>query len=213
MSPDNDAENTASTATEPTATESPAAEPTATESPAAEPTAAEPSRAAPPSRTLWIGVAILALGAGFIALRKKLRPDRRYDQTTARYQGSGAAPAGTPPVPTGPVAGPAELALIAPLTVGDPLGSGEITQINGVRQGFMNVIVRADGKTFDLGIGIARDGVAGLRAGRYVVYILGTRAPDPASYPIAEALARVIRLHPTVPTPPGMSEGVFGARR
>jgi hypothetical protein len=150
---------------------------------------------------LWIGVVILALGAGLIALRTK---GRRF---------SDAPSAGGRPIPTGPAANPAELALIAPLTVGDPLGNGEITRIIGVQQGFMHVIVRANRKVFDLGIGLAHDGVAGLRAGRYVVYILGTTAPDPAAYPIADALARLIRLHPTVPPPPGMTEGVFGANR
>jgi hypothetical protein len=181
--------------------------------PAAEPKAARP--VAQP-RMLLIGVGVLVLGAAVIALRPKRRPSGPPTQSSARdLLRPGAPPSGGAtgaPTPPGayPAAGAAELALVAPLAVGDPLAGGVVTRISAVQQGFMHVLATKDGQTFNLGVGLARAGVAGLRAGPYVVYILGSTTPNPAAYPIADALVRVIRLNAATPAPPGMSEGTFG---
>jgi hypothetical protein len=161
---------------------------------------------------LLIGVGVLALGAAVIALRPKRRPSGPPAQSSARdLLRPGAPPSGAPTPPGAySAAGAAELALVAPLAVGDPLAGGVVTRISAVRQGFMHVFATKDGQTFNLGVGLARAGVTGLRAGPYVVYILGSTTPNPAAYPIADALVRVIRLNAATPAPPGMSEGTFG---
>jgi hypothetical protein len=164
---------------------------------------------------MLIGVGVLAIGAAVIALRPKRRPNPNGPaaQSSARgWQQPGAPPAGAPTRPNAyPEAGPAELALVAPLAVGDPLGDSVVVRISRVQNGFMHVLAQKGGQTFNLGIGLVREGVAGLRVGRYVVYILGSTTPNPAAYPVADALARIIRLNVDVPPPPGMSVGTFGA--
>lgn len=187
--------------------------PPAAQTPAAQTPAARP---AAQSRMMLIGVGVLAIGAAVIALRPKRRPNPNGPaaQSSARdWQQPGAPPAGAPTRPGGayPEAGPAELALVAPLAVGDPLGDSVVVRISRVQNGFMHVLAQKGGQTFNLGIGLAREGVAGLRAGRYVVYILGSTTPNLAAYPVADALARIIRLNVDVPPPPGMNAGTFGA--
>lgn len=181
---------------------------------------AEPTAARPPaqSRMLLIGVGILAIGAAVIALRPKRRPTGPAAQSSARdWRQPGAPPAGPTtgaparPADAYPEAGPAELALVAPLAVGDPLGDSVVVRISRVQNGFMHVISRKDGQEFHFTIGLAHEGVAATRVGRYAVYVWGSARPDPAAFPVADALARLIRPNINVPPPPGMTEGSFGA--
>ena len=188
-----------------------------------------PGRPEGPPRMLATGVAILALGAALVVTRGRRHPTR---PPRTPHAASGAQPIGAPDPPAGgapsappippvggaptrappaPPAGAAELARVAPLVAGAALGDGEITAITGVQRGFMHVLVRRGAQTFDLGIGLARDGIAGLRAGRYAVYILGSTRPDPAAFPIADALARRMVVNAGVAPPPGMSAGDFPA--
>lgn len=108
-----------------------------------------------------------------------------------------------------PAAGLAERALVAPLVEGAPLAGGRIARISRVQRGFEHVLVRKRGRVHDLAIGLVHAGAPGLRVGRYVVYVYGSLIPDPAAYPLADALAAAIREHPDVAPPPGMNEGFF----
>lgn len=188
--------------------------------PTAEPPTVEPRapRPAAQSRIMLIGVGVLAIGAVVIALRPKRRPNPNEPvaQGSARdRQRPGAPPAGSgaPPNPNSayPEAGPAELALVAPLAVGEPLGDSVIVRISRVQNGFMHVISRKNDQDFHLAIGLAHEGVAATRVGRYAVYVWGSVRPDPAAFPVADALANILRPNVDVPPPPGMTAGTFGA--
>jgi len=185
----------------------------AAQAPAAQTPAVRP---AAQSRMMLIGVGVLAIGAAVIALRPKRRPNPNGPaaQSSARdWQQPGAPPAGAPTRPGGayPEAGPAELALVAPLAVGDPLGDSVVVRISRVQNGFMHVISRKNGQEFHFTIGLAHEGVAATRVGRYAVYVWGSTRPDPAAFPVADALARILRPNVDVPPPPGMNAGTFGA--
>lgn len=173
-------------------------------------------------RTLAAGVAILALGTALLVVRGRLHPTlpprtphaagvvrapHPPPSAVRRHAAATPPPSDPGPAPPRPPAGAAELALVSPLVVGARLGDGEITAITAVQQGFMHVLVLRNGRTLDLGIGLGREGVAALRAGRYAVYILGSTSPDPASFPVADALARHVRANAHAPPPAAMSAG------
>lgn len=175
------------------------------------------SEADEPRRMLVAGVATLALGAALLVARGRRHATLPPPAPHARAGDRGPPPASTADAsrtpspganaPPRPAAGPAELALVAPLVPGARLADAEVTAITSVQQGFMHVTALREGRTYDLGVGLARDGVAALRAGRYAVYIFGSIRPDPASFPIADALAHHVQRNADAPPPPGMSEG------
>lgn len=151
-----------------------------------------------PSNPRWMtaGLGVLAAGVVIVAVQgrqKNVAAPPRGGSSSAPARGASSDAAVT-----------AESALLAPLSVGARLGDGVIASITPAQRGLMHVYVRSEGRSFDLGVGLAREDLRGLQAGRYAVYILGSLRPDPRAFPLADALARRIRANGDVPPPSGL---------
>jgi hypothetical protein len=104
-------------------------------------------------------------------------------------------------------AGPAEQALVDPLRVGSSLEDYSVESIEAVHAGTMGVVVTRSGETVRLEIALA-DPVSPPPpgpAGRCAVYV-DVHGPPPADGErLAQALARIVSSHPSVPPPPGLA--------
>ena len=147
----------------------------------------------------WRSLAGAALViAGVAALRASVRPQP-------------ADPPSLPPVPSAPTpprsAGPAELALVAPLVPGSSLAGFGVREIQGVERGWMRVVCVKDRATVTLYVALTDpEGVVPpATAGRFAVYYgLRGAAPDEGER-LAKQLAGLIHGNPDAPPPPGMT--------
>jgi hypothetical protein len=112
---------------------------------------------------------------------------------------------------SGPVprsqAGPAELALVDPLRVGGSLEDYSVESIEAVHAGTMGIVVTRAGETVRLEIALA-DPVSPPPpgpAGRCAVYVDVHGPPPPDGERLAQALARIVSSHASVPPPPGLA--------
>jgi hypothetical protein len=143
-----------------------------------------------------IGYAILDGGGG---------PDRRA--------GTGRGAPAQAPTP----AGPAELALVAPLQPGGELDGWTITAIDVAQPGSISVHATREDEQVDLTVALVGPSspTAPATAGAYGVYYAsrsaegGPRVSRDAPA-LATALAHVIEQNASVPTPPGMVGHFFG---
>lgn len=101
-------------------------------------------------------------------------------------------------------AGPAELAILAPLRPGAEVAGGTIEHISHVLNGRILVFVRRGGARGAYGVMLDGPGTENLlRAGRYVVYLHGT--PAPGIFPMGPAIVDALNHHQDAPVPEGLS--------
>ncbi|MDI1445230.1 hypothetical protein [Polyangium sp. 6x1] len=114
------------------------------------------------------------------------------------------------PAPPPRPAGPAELALVAPLAPGDTLDGFTVREILAVQDGVLTLVCAKDRALVRLSVALAADGgpAPPAVAGKYAVFY-SARGSDPAvGERLAKALAAILEKHPDVPVPPGMTSFV-----
>jgi hypothetical protein len=121
---------------------------------------------------------------------------------------SASAPVARPP------AGPAELAIFAPIVVGSTSKGWKIEAISAVHEGTIDVrFVEEKGRgVVDLFVATSSDdGVTPpATAGRYAIFYSARRALPEEGDRLAKVLARAIEKNPAAPTPAGLAP--FNAR-
>ena len=121
----------------------------------------------------------------------------------------GAPSADAPPRPEkAPPAGPAELAIFAPIVVGSTSKGWKIQEISAVHEGAITVrFVEEKGRgVVDLFVASpSEDGATPpVTTDHYAIFYSARRAlPEDADH-LAKVLARAIEKNPTVPVPPGL---------
>jgi hypothetical protein len=144
--------------------------------------------------------AALACGAVLAATR----PWRR----AALMPSAPSAVASSAPKPSPRPAGPAELALVAPLMPGSSLLDFTVREIHAVDRGRLRVVCGKDKAVVRLDVALLdAEGavVPPASAGRYAVfYSLRGGAPEDGDR-LARALAHLIGAHASAPPPPGMT--------
>ncbi len=125
-----------------------------------------------------------------------------------------------PPVPSAtaarsverppPPAGPAELALIAPLTVGGALGDFTVREVQAVQKGVLNIVCVKDRSTVRLWIALGSENgpQPPAEADKYAIYYSVRNADSSDAERLAKALAEIVGKHSDVPVPQGMTEFV-----
>jgi hypothetical protein len=102
----------------------------------------------------------------------------------------------------------AELALIAPLTVGSPLEDYQVREVHAVENGFVRVVCARDGAVVQLDIALGGGGGpnrALASAGQYSIYYSLQNAPDADGQKLAKALAAAMQPNGALPPPPGLT--------
>ena len=122
----------------------------------------------------------------------------------------GAPSAGTPPpAPRPPPAGPAELAIFAPIVVGSTSKGWKIEEISAVHEGSIQVrFVEEKGRgVVDLLVAApSEDGAAPpVTTEHYAIFYSARRALPEEGERLAKVLARAIEKNPTAPVPPGLA--------
>ncbi len=123
---------------------------------------------------------------------------------------SGSSKPASSAAPTNQPAGPEELALVAPLVVGGSLDGFEVTEIQAIHKGVLNVAVRKERVTVRLWIAVDSEKAPKppAVAGKYAVFY-SVRSGDPAEAErLAKALAQIVEKHADIPPPKGMTEFV-----
>src|SRR5262249_32277271 len=117
-----------------------------------------------------------------------------------------------PPAPPPSPAGPAELAVIAPLGPGKKLTERwTVREIRAVRDGTLRVVCAEDGGRgrgrVDLEIALSEDDGPSppAVAGRFAIFYEARRAPPETAAELATALAKVIEKNKNVAPPPGLT--------
>ncbi|TKC99120.1 hypothetical protein [Polyangium fumosum] len=145
----------------------------------------------------------LVLPALLLALPACSRGDASTDASPLPVVSSRPAPAPRP-------AGPAELALVAPLAPGSTLDGFAVREIRAVQDGVLMLVCEKDRAVVRLSVALAVDDgpTPPAFAGRYAVFY-SARGSDPADGErLAKALAAILEKHPDVPVPPGMTSFV-----
>jgi hypothetical protein len=146
------------------------------------------------------GVALFA--ALVVGLSLYARREVPGAPTTTRAEGSGALPP-SPPKP----AGPAELALIAPLAKGSDLGGFEVQEIAGVDEGTMRVVCAKEKAVVRLYVALAdEDGApAPATAGKFAVFYAAHGATPEDAERLSKKLASMIGSNTGAAVPAGMT--------
>jgi hypothetical protein len=112
--------------------------------------------------------------------------------------------------PTNLPAGPEELALVAPLVVGGSLDSFEVTEIQAIRKGVLNVACRKDRAIVRLWIALDAEKAPKppAVAGKYAVFYSVRDGDGAEAERLAKALAQIVEKHADLPAPKGMTEFV-----
>jgi hypothetical protein len=127
------------------------------------------------------------------------RPDRGPPRDRA------AAPhLPAPPPPPRPPS-PAERAVLGALRPGARVAAGEVTALEGLRDGFLRVYVRLPEGTFEVNIARAEGTNARppVAVGPYALYPGRTHIPYPTLEPVLRALAAALVVDPAL-VPPGL---------
>lgn len=181
-----------------------------------EPTA--PSRFAslrkPSYRWAVIVLGVLALAFGVQRLRRTRKPVHPRAQTTLNQPASASASASAPTpdpvrIPDDAAASPitpAELAILAPLTVGSTLGPATVTRIEGMRNGALSVHARIGSASQTFRIAKAEGSRIRHVVGPYTVYMVGAGSEWGRNFieQTWRALDAIILANANVPVPPGM---------
>ena len=148
------------------------------------------------ARALALAALSLAVGAGLgLVLAREPAPPPGRD-------------GGGPPKPR--PAGPAERALLAPLTEGSPLGGFEVREIHAVSaEGLLRVICVQGRAVVRLNVALAApadDGPAPPAvAGRYAIFYSLKNASPEEGERLAVELSTVLKANAAAPAPPGLS--------
>jgi hypothetical protein len=109
-------------------------------------------------------------------------------------------------------AGPAERALLAPLSTGATLGGWTVSRINAVHDGAITIVVERGSSRVELHV--ALDGPGGppppAVAGRYATFYTAATNDNAEGARLCGVLAAVIEKNGAAPTPPGMTEMKVG---
>ena len=110
-------------------------------------------------------------------------------------------------------AGPNELALVAPLVVGGSLDGCEVTEIQAIHRGVLNVVCRKERSTMRLWIALASDKgpEPPAKADKYAVFYSASGLEPAEAERLSKALAEIVGKHADVPVPKGMTEFVPAA--
>jgi len=125
---------------------------------------------------------------------------------------SSSKPVTHAPPPAGP-AGPEELALIAPIVVGSKLGAYEVTKIQAIHKGVLEIVCRHDRAQVRLSIALLSEKgpEPPAQTDKYAVFY-SNRGGEPAEAErLAKSLAEILGKHSDVPVPKGMTEFVPAA--
>jgi hypothetical protein len=128
----------------------------------------------------------------------------------------GRTPKSGPPTSLGPMtfptpplkqAGPAELALVAPLKKGGDLLDYEIKSISAVDNGMIWVIVKKGETLVYLTIALTAGGttLAPYSVGPYGIFTSAVSPPPGEMEKLGNALLEVVKANAAVPPPPGLS--------
>jgi hypothetical protein len=120
--------------------------------------------------------------------------------------GDRGAPNRSPPAPPKPPT-QAELAILAPLTKGSPLGGWEVSRIEGIDRGALRVVCVKDRAVVRLYVALSVDGgpAPPATAGQYsVFYSLKDATPEDGER-LAKELAAVVEKNSGAPPPPGIA--------
>lgn len=128
-----------------------------------------------------------------------------------------AFPMSTVPVPSGSVpapqvykqAGPAELAVVAPLKEGGKVADYTVNAVYGIEQGSIWVICTKDKSviTYEVALG-GGTGLPPFSAGPYAVYQTGRDVPQGDFERVAAAFFDIIKANQNVPVPDGLKNTV-----
>ncbi len=110
-------------------------------------------------------------------------------------------------------AGPNELALVAPLVVGGSLDGCEVTEIQAIHRGVLNVVCRWERSTMRLWIALASDKgpEPPAKADKYAVFYSASGIEPAEAERLSKTLADIVAKHADVPVPKGMTEFVPAA--
>jgi hypothetical protein len=129
----------------------------------------------------------------------------------------GRTPKSRPPTALGPMtfptpplkeAGPAELALVAPLKKGSKLLDYEVRSITGVEGGVIWVMVKKEETVVYLTIALTAGAtsLAPLTVGPYGIYTSALQPPPGDQERLGAALLEVLKANVAAPVPPGLSK-------
>ena len=172
-----------------------------------------PNRGAKARRVLAILSAALAVVALAAILAPRLTREREVDP--APFLVSNGVPGARASASAAPLpAGPAELAILAPIVVGSTSKGWKVEAIHAVREGTIIVSFaeeKGDG-VLDLLVALrSDDGVLPpATAGRYAVFYEARRAVPEDGERLAKVLARTLEKNQSAPVPPGL--GLFEPR-
>jgi hypothetical protein len=183
-----------------------------------EPTA--PSRFASLRKPSWrwavIVLGVLALAFGVQRLRRAGKAVHPRARATLNHPASASASASASAPDPDPVRipddaaaspiTPAELAILAPLTVGSTLGPATVTRLEGMRNGALSVHVRIGSVSQTFRIAKAEGSRIRHVVGPYTVYMLGAGSEWGRNFieQTWRALDAIILTNANVPVPPGM---------
>ena len=168
-----------------------------------------PLRARKSRSTLALVIALL-VGAAAITTLAVRRLGERAPDPSASSALVGAPSAGTPPpAAKAPPAGPAELAIFAPIVVGSTSKGWKIEEISAVHEGTIHVrFIEEKGRgVVDLFVAQpSEDGATPpVTTDRYAIFYSARRALPEDGDRLAKVLARAIEKNPTAPLPPGLA--------
>jgi hypothetical protein len=153
------------------------------------------------------GVCLLTGAVAGYAVSHERGPDRAAPPASSSVQEG--APGGAPRTTPSP-AGPAELALVAPLAPGAELEGYTVKRIDAVFDGTVGVLLERGPDRVRLDVAMAGpDSASGNRvgaaAGTYAVYDRVEGAPTDDGERVAKALARILADGIPRPAPPGLA--------
>jgi hypothetical protein len=123
--------------------------------------------------------------------------------------GAHAAEASSTAEPPLPPAGGAELALVAPLAAGSPIGGFTVRAVHGVHNGMMRVVCVKDTAVVRLDVALLDESEGApsppATAGRYAIYYALRSATPEDGEQLATRLAHVIKGNASAPVPPGLA--------
>ncbi len=152
---------------------------------------------------------LVAVAAALAIAGSLLYLARRRDPPAPIPAASASAPSTTTPPPPRPAkpAGPAELALVAPLAKGSDLGGFEVQEIDGVEDGTMRVVCAKDRAEVRLFVALADEegALPPATAGKLAVFYGARGAPPEDAERLAKKLADVIVHNQGAAVPEGMT--------